>query len=182
VPSFDLTYGGGFSHMLAKQPIVILMVYAAFAFLAYHWRDDRTAVITILVTVIVDSGVVFSPLRDLMITTMGHGAELIFAGLFLYRAISGSQVLRSEERPLYAFLGLYIVLADARFAYRLITSPEYREEYGLAKGGGDWMDFSRIANEHLHVRLEVVAAMFLLACALTPLAAFVFHYCRWRRK
>jgi hypothetical protein len=139
-------------------------------------------VITILAAVIVYSAVVFSPLRDLMITTMGHGAELIFAGVFLHRALSGSQVLRSKERPLYAFLGLYIVLADARFAYRLITSPEYREDYGLAKGGGDWMDFSRIANEHLHVRLEVVAATFLLACALTPLAAFVFHYGGRRRR
>ena len=137
---------------------------------------------TVLAVIILYSAVVFSSLRDVLITTMGHGAELLFAGIFLYRALSGSQVLRSEERPLYAFLGLYIVLADARFAYRLITSPEYREDYGSAKGGGHWMDFSQIADEQLHIRLEVVAALFLLACVLTPLAAFLAHQYRRRLK
>ena len=37
------------------------------------------------------------------------------------------------------------------------------------------MDFSLIANEHLHVRLEAIAALFLVACALPPLAAFLTH-------
>ena len=35
------------------------------------------------------------------------------------------------------------------------------------------MDFSRIASEHMHVPLEVVAASFLLALALTPLTTFL---------
>ena len=182
VPSFDLTYGGGFSHRFAQQPLLLVAIYAAFAALAFRKRDDWPALIAFLVAVALYSAAVFSSLRDLLIIAMGHGAELLFAGVFLYRAVSGSQILRSEERPLYAFLGLYIVLADARFAYLLITSPEHREEYGLAKGGGDWMDFSRIANEHLHVRLETVAALFLLACAVTPLAVFLVHRYGHRRK
>jgi hypothetical protein len=72
-------------------------------------------------------------------------------------------------------------LADARFAYRLITSHEHRKNYGLLKGGGHWMDFSLIADEHLHGRLEVVAALFLVACALAPAAAFLIHWYRRRR-
>ncbi len=108
--------------------------------------------------------------------------ELLIAGVFLYRAWSGSQIIRGAERPLYAFLGLYLVLADARFAFRLIASREHREEYGEAKGGGHWMDFSRIADEFLNGRLEVVATFFLLAFALTPLAAFLVHRYGRRRK
>jgi predicted Zn finger-like uncharacterized protein len=181
LPSFDLTYGGGFSHILARQPIVIILVYAAFASLAYRMRDDRTALITVLAVIVLYSAVVFSSLRELLVIAMGHGSELLFAGLFLFRAFSGSQIVRSQERPLYAFLGLYIVMDRARFAYRLMTSHEHRESYGNAKGGGHWMDFSRIANEHLHVRLEVVAGLFLLACAITPMAAFLF-YCYQRRR
>jgi hypothetical protein len=182
VPSFDLTYGGGISHLFARQPVLIFLIYGALAALAFRERHYRPVLCTVLAVIILYSAVVFSPLRDLLITTMGHGAELLFAGIFLYRALSGSQVLRSEECPLYAFLGLYVVLADAGFAYRLITSPEYREEYGEAKGGGHWMDFSRTADEHLHVRLEVVAALFLLACVLTPVAAFLVHQYRRRLK
>ena len=68
------------------------------------------------------------------------------------------------------------------FAYQLINSPEHREDYGDAKGGGHWMDFSLIANEHLHVRLEAVAAFFLVACALPPLIAFLIHHLRRRSK
>jgi hypothetical protein len=182
VPSFDLSYGGGVSYTFGRQPILILLIYAALAGLAFRARDERPVLFTILVVVAVYSCAVFSPLRDLLITAMGHGAELLFAAVFLYRALSGSQILRSQERPLYAFLGFYIVLAQARFAYRLIASREYREDYGLAKGGGHWMDFSRIANEHLHVRLEVVAGLFLIVCALTPLTAFLIHRNRRRRK
>jgi hypothetical protein len=67
------------------------------------------------------------------------------------------------------------VLTDARLAYRLLSSHEFRLDYGQSKGGEYSMDFSRIAEENLHVRLELVAAIFLLLCVLTPLAAFLFH-------
>ncbi len=182
VPSFDLTYGGGVTHAFDRQPLLLVVIYGVFAFLAFRARDDRPALITVLVAVALYSVAAFSPLRDLLITAMGHGMELLIAGVFLYRALSGSQILRGAERPLYAFLGLYIVLDGARFAFRLIASREHREEYGEAKGGGHWMDFSRIADQHLHGRLELVATLFLMACALTPLAAFLVHRYGRRRK
>jgi hypothetical protein len=178
LPSFDLSYGGGVSHTFAQQPILMILIYAGLAFLVFRMRGDRPMLIGILVGVALYSTAAFSPLRELLIVAMGHGSELLFAGVFLYRALSGSQVLRSEERPLYAFIGLFIVLYDARFAHQLINSPGHREEYGDAKGGGHRMDFSLIANEHLHVRLEVVAALFLVACALPPLVAFLAHHYR----
>ena len=182
LPSFDLTYGGGVSYTFGRQPILVFLVYAALAFLAYRMRDARTVLAIMAAIVGLYSVAVFSPLRDVLITAMGHGTELLLAGVFLYRAFSGSQILRSQERPLYAFLGLYIILADARFACRLIFSRESREDYALAKGGGHSMDFSRIANQHMHVPLEAVAAFFLLACVLTPLAAFLTDQYRRRGK
>jgi hypothetical protein len=63
-----------------------------------------------------------------------------------------------------------------------MTSHQDREEYGLAKGGGRTMDLSRVATEYLHLNLETVAAMFLVGCALTPVAAFLIHRFRRRRK
>ena len=180
LPSFDLTYGGGVSHIAPRQPILIIVVYVAFAVVGFRWRHERRVLVAVLAGTGLYSIVVFSPLRDLLILALGHGAELFFAGVFLYRALSGSQILRSQERPLYAFLGLYIVLADARIAVRLMTSQDYREEYGLQKGGGHTMDFSRIANEFLGGRVQVVAALFLVACVLTPVVAFLIQRF-WRR-
>jgi hypothetical protein len=182
LPSFDLTFGGGVSDILDRQPLVIVAIYAAFAWLVFRARDDRTTLAVMLITVALYSVAVFTPIRGLLITAMGHGTELIIAGVFLYRALSGSQILRSQERPLYAFLGLYLILADAWFAYNLITSPEHRAAYEEAKGGGHRMDFSLIAEEYLHVRLGVVAASFLLACTAPIVAAFLFHrYGRHRK-
>jgi hypothetical protein len=175
VPSFNLSFGGGVSYAFERQPLLLVVIYGMFASLAFRERDDRRALIIILVGVALYTAAAFSPLRDLLITAMGHGTELLIAGVFLYRALSGSQILRSQERSLYAFVGLYIILADARFAYRLIASREHREEYGEAKGGRHWMDLSRIADTHLHGRLEVVAAFLLLACASTLLASFLAH-------
>jgi hypothetical protein len=79
------------------------------------------------------------------------------------------------ERPLYAFLGFFIVFTDLRFAHRLVNSAAYRADYGAAKGGGHWMDFSRIAREFFHVELSSVAAFFLALCILTPVAAFLIY-------
>ncbi len=175
VPSFDLTYGGGVSHVLPRQPLLLAAIYAVLAGTLLRVRHDRPAMVGVLVAIGFYSAVVFTPVRDLMILAMGHGTELMVAGIFLDRALSGNQVLRGEERPLYAFLGLYMILADARFAQGLISSRGAREEYEAAKAGGHQMDFSRIAEEFLHTRLEVVAGTFLVACVLTVAAAFLMH-------
>jgi hypothetical protein len=56
-----------------------------------------------------------------------------------------------------------------------MTSHQRRQDYAAEKGGGHWMDFSRIADEHLHTSLQSVAALFLLACVLTPVVAFLVY-------
>src|SRR5262249_19226093 len=116
-------------------------------------------------------------LHQILILFMGHGSELIFASIFIYRAMSGRSIVHSVERPLYAFIGILIVLHDVQFSYRLMTSADYRLEYGEAQGGGDWMDFSRIANEHMNGKLVLLSLLFLIYCFLTPLISYlIFRY------
>jgi hypothetical protein len=182
VPSFDLTYGGGVSHAWGRQPLLLAVIYAALGALAFRYRGNLRTLTLIGITIGVYSLAAFSTLGGLLMTGMGHGLELIIAGVFLYRAISGASILHPAERPLYAFLGLFFVAHDAAFAFRLATSEEHRMDYGDAKGGGHTMDFSRIAEELLHVRLETVAGLFLIACLLPPLCAFAAHrYRGWIR-
>ena len=181
LPSFDLTYGGGVSHRTGQVPLVLILIYGVITSAILRARGDRRELLATLICAIVYTFAAFSPLREFLIVAMGHGMELTIAGIFLYRALSGSQILRGSERPLYAFVGLFIVLADARFAYQLMSSRQHRDEYGDAKGGGHWMDFSRLADEHLHMSLQSVAVLFLLACLLTPPAAFLVHRARGGR-
>ena len=175
LPSFDLSYGGGVSLILPRQPVLIAAAYAVFAFMLFRAREDRRELGGWAVGLVLYSVAMGTPLRGLLITAMGHGAELLFAGIFLYRALSGTAVLRHEERPLYAALAFFILLGDARFAYNLMSSDAHRAAYGDAKAGGHAMDFDLIARDDLHCRLETVAGLFLVACALTPVAAFLGH-------
>ena len=110
---------------------------------------------------------------------MGHGMELLFALIFIYRAISGSSLVHPIERPLYAYVGMFIVLDDLIFSYRLFTDETTREWYENAKGGGHIMDFSRIAEDYLSTDLTTVAVFFLICCILTPMLAFAFL--KWKK-
>jgi hypothetical protein len=182
LPSFDLTFGGGLSYIVDRQPLLVIAAYAVFAYLLFQARDDRPELVKWIIAGALYSVAMFTPLRGLLITAMGHGTELLVAAIFLHRAMSGNQILRRGERPLYACVGLFIVLTDARLAVDLMSSQAEREAYGEAKGGGHWMDFSVIANEYLRWPLQSVAGLFLFACILTPVAAFLVHrYGRRRR-
>ena len=76
--------------------------------------------------------------------------------------------------------GLPPVSRDPRLALRLIASPLERAIYEDAKGGGHWINFSRLADEYLHTSLGGVALLFLLACAATPVLAVLAHRYRPR--
>jgi hypothetical protein len=179
VPAFDLKYGGGFTRGLDRQPILVVAIYAVFGyFLLRAWPDKRKLIIWTVI-ILVYSVATATPLHRILILAMGHGAELLFSGIFLYRALTCSQVLRKEERPLYAFLGLLMLFINARSSFGLATSAEAREAYHEAHGGLG-MDFDIIADDYLPCPLQAVAAGYLLACVLTPVATF-FAYQHWKR-
>jgi hypothetical protein len=174
VPAFDFVYGGGVtSHEERKLPLLIL-VYAAFAAGLWRLRSQPAALSVLGSVIVVYSICAWTAIHDVIIVAMGHGAELVFAGIFFYRALSGAAVKVPVERPLYAFLGFFIVIEDARFAHGLLTSPEKRAIYEGAKGGGHWMDFSVLAEQYLRTDLTSVAGSFLLCCFLPLLAAVLF--------
>ena len=175
IPAFDFAYGGGVAIHQERNTLIIIAVYALFGWLFYLYRKNPLTLTVLAAAVILHTIATFTAFHEVLIIFMGHGFELIFAVLFFYRALSGSSIVVPAERPLYAFLGFFIVFTDFRFAHRLVNSPFYRAEYGAAKGGGHWMDFSRLANEFFHVELSTVAAFFLALCILTPVAAFLIY-------
>ena len=174
IPAFDFMYGGGVALSDERMPALFLLVYGGLAYLFFLFRRNTFALAFLGVLTAAYSACAFTEAHQVVILFMGHGAELFFAGLFLYRAISGSGVIVAVERPLYTFLGLFIMALDLQFAFRLLSDYGYRVDYEEAKGGGHWMDFSRIAEEFLHVDLSVVAGFFLFCCILTPLCALLF--------
>jgi hypothetical protein len=175
LPAFDFTYGGGLTTSSGRATVVLIFIYIVFVVLLFACRHMRWGLVFLAALMLAYTLIAFTSVHKVIIVAMGHGAELIISTIFLYRAISGSAIVHSVERPLYAFSGFFIQFMDIRFAYRLVTSPYYQLEYEDAKGGGHWMDFSRLAEEFFHVRLSVVAVIFLAACFLPPLVGFLVY-------
>lgn len=177
VPAFDLQYGGGVTLHGQRSLALLACIYAFVGFLLYTYRKNVRTVILLVVLLTVHVLLSISEFHQVVFLFMGHGTELVIAAIFFYRAMSGAAVVHSVERPLYAALSLFIVVTDVRFAYRLMTSSEARHMYQEAKGGGHWMDFSRIAEDYLNVHLSSVALFFFLACLLPLVVGFIlFRY------
>jgi hypothetical protein len=77
-------------------------------------------------------------------------------------------------------VGWFTELQLLVFCHRLLTDPVRRHDYEQAKGGGHWMDLSRLAEDYLHTGLRPVAGLLLLACLLPPLLALLWARHRQR--
>lgn len=174
IPAFDFTYGGGITIHQQQKPIILIVIICGLCYLFYIFRRNRRSLAILGTLTAIYLILAFTSFHELLILFMGHGTELFFGGLFLFRALSGSAVIVPAERPLYAFLAFFVFIKDFKFACNLIHSPTHREMYRAAKGGGHWMDFSRIAREFLHVDLTTVSGFFLILCILTPALSYLF--------
>lgn len=170
IPAFDFTYGGGVTTHAGRSTLVLVGVLGSAAYGLWRFRAEPRPFRTGLGLAAAYLLLLVLGGDEAVILAMGHAAELLFAGLFLYRALTGSGCKLEAERPLYAWLAMHIVWFDLQFAWGLMTSASQRASYAAAKGGGHWMDFSRLANETFHAPLESLAFVFGLLCLL-PLPA-----------
>lgn len=181
VPAFDFTYGGGVSLSFGRSPALLATVGVLWAGLL--WQARRHPKLLAVVGAVAGSWALaaFTPVHEVLVLALGHGAELLFAGLCLHRAFTGEGTLRPRvERPAYALVAWFLLFESTAFAWGLITDPGRRQLYEDAKGGGHWMDFSRLAEDYLGTDLTVVAGVFLVAALGTPAAVWLWYRNRER--
>ena len=175
IPSFDFVYGGGVTITQGRSTGLLALFYVGFAVVAWRLRGSRGALLAFGVAVVAYTLAALTPLHEAIEVAAGHGSELLFAGIFLYRAFDGTSCRVPSERPAYAFCAIFILLGDAAFAIGLLTSASRAADYEEAKGGGHWMDFSRLADDYLHLDLQAVVFLFLLATVLVPFASYLAY-------
>jgi hypothetical protein len=170
IPSFDFIFGGGVTHKSAERvPFIVGLVYGGFGYLFYRCWHHIAASRIVLAGAIAYSLCLITPLQDLLILAMGHGFELIFAGIFLYRALSGYACRNAAERPLYGLLGLYFVVCDIRLTWGLLFDAELRDSYQQGKASIQDNDLVRIARDYLHSPLSLPVSILLLGALLVPI-------------
>ena len=122
IPAFNFQHGGGVTSIDDRQWPLMLLWLAGVGWLLWRYRAHRPAWPLLAIPAAVYIALAVTRVHEIVITFMGHGMELTIAGVFLYRALSGSAVKVAIERPLYAFLGLFLVFGEMRFAWGLATS------------------------------------------------------------
>jgi hypothetical protein len=111
--------------------------------------------------------------REVGFLLSGHLGELVFAGIFLWRAGTGEAVEREAERPLYACLGWFLVARNVALTAGLAFQASARAAY-LGNGSfGLLNDYARVASDVLHVPLASVGVFMLLVSLATVPVVFV---------
>lgn len=177
VPAFDFTYGGGRAPMDIEHRYFLLvgLIYLFFGWLFWVNRRKPIGIAVVTGFMIFYSLLAFSKYFEITIYFMGHGGELVIAGIFFYRAISGRSIVEGLERPLYATIAFFLEVRAFMFGINLLTDPVERTMYteGLTTGG-DTNDFVMIS-QYLGCSLNAVIFFYLLLALLPPVIALGIH-------
>ncbi|MEM6793060.1 MAG: hypothetical protein AAF725_03715 [Acidobacteriota bacterium] len=168
LPAFDFRYGGGVTRIGERSPLVFACCLLALLWLAARWWSAPRLRPAAVALVIGYGLVAFTPLREMVILAAGHAFELLFAGIFLYRALSGSAIIRPVERPLYAACAVFLLTSDLRFSWDLMTDQDARAAYEMSKGGSLLGDLTRLSSEFLDASLSSTASLLFFGALATP--------------
>jgi hypothetical protein len=179
VPAFRFDRGG-FTRILSRMPLLLLLIYAFWGWLLWHNRRNRAAFTVLGVLAAVYALLAHSGGDKIVALASGHGTEVLVATLFMYRAWSGSAILVPAERPVYAAVGLTMAWERFSFAFLAIVDPVAREAY-LNRPDAE-NDFDRL-NQLLGVPLDLFMLGILVGALLVPVVSFlVFRYRPWWRR
>lgn len=190
LPAFDLVYGGGLTHYGEFHVSIAIAIGAAFAWLAWTFRQNRKALTLVLsffaVWLIAVTG---EWRRELVMASAGHLSEFILAGIMFYKALSGVGLKAPEfERPVAAFVAFFVQIHSMMFALRLIRDADFLSWYREGKGGMLMNDLETVALD-LQIRTGLApgiqgVAKWLLVFSCVPMVAGVAWFlqrARWWR-
>ncbi|WP_448379961.1 hypothetical protein [Gloeomargarita sp.] len=169
-PAFDFIHGGGITLQLQERwALIPVLIYSGLGGLLYYFRRNHLTVMVIISGALLYTGMYFTRVNQLFFLAMGHGCELLFIGIFLYRSMTGWGCQQPGEQTLYGVLGFFMWFYDLNFVRQLLFDPQMRALYALGKGEVLDHDWVRIAGEFLRVDLSLVVVLFGVSCLLTPL-------------
>lgn len=138
VPAFDFGNGGGVTMSEQTRSAVIVAAWASGALgLGWHFRESKRVLAGLGVAALIYLAMFNRIGEVLAITLGGHGGEIAFATLFLYRGLTGWGCKVETERPLYAFIAFMILFSSIQLGWSLRGPTLERNWYLEGKGGLD---------------------------------------------
>ena len=169
VPAISLA--GHAAAMHGEQSMLLaLSVVVVLAALVWARLAGRARAIALVTLALGYPALAFTGTRDLAHLLAGHGAELLFATLCLWKTLDGGFTDSRAERLLYGTVGWTLLGKDLWLCWGLIQSAVARSEYRTSGSFGLTNDYLRVA-ELLDWKLPVVASGMLVAgCLVLPAA------------
>lgn len=175
VPALGITAEAATLHGDQLLPLA-LGVWAASALFVWRVREASLRAGLMALLMVSYPALAFGPLHEVVQLSSGHVFELVVAGLFLERALSGGLTTSSSERLLYGVLGWYLIGRNLGLTLSLAISAGARTDYQQSGSFGTTNDYLRLAEE-LQCSLETLATvMTLAALAVAPLAIALWRW------
>jgi hypothetical protein len=182
VPAISLD---GHAAAVHSEQSLFLVALIAFGLGAGAWRlfTGRTRWIALAMLALIYPAIALTSAKDLLHLLAGHGAELAFATLCLWKTLDGGFTDSKLERGLYGTVGWFLLGKNVLLCFGLMHSAEARAEYDENGSFGFTNDYLRVAHEVLGCSLERVALGMLIAGLLVLPAAFaLWHLSRAMRE
>jgi len=138
---------------------------------AWNVFTGRVRWIALALLAIVYPAIALTSAKELFHLLAGHGGELAFATLCLWKTLDGGFTDSKLERALYGMLGWFLLGKNVHMCFGLMHSADARAEYNDNGSFGLTNDYIRVAEDVLHCPLERVALMMLVAALLVLPAA-----------
>ena len=169
VPAISLSGHAAAVHGEAMLIVRVASFAAAVGVLRWLWTDARFIIATCALAAFY-SGLIFTPLGEILFLTSGHLGELAAGGLCLWRALSDDACHHKAERLAYAMLGWFLCGRNIVLGFSLAFSAGARADYGSNGSFGLVNDYIRLAQEQLGVELPSVGLIMGVVALVVPAA------------
>lgn len=174
MPAFPAISLEGHAVSVHSEPIVVfaIFVWAGLGGAAWKLLEGRARWIALGIVGVVYPLLAFTNAKEVLHLLAGHGGELAFGALALWKTLDGGFTESRLERALYGTVGWYLLGTNAKLCLGLMFSASSREWYGENGSFGLTNDMIRAAEDVLHWRLQSVAFLMLVATIAALAAAF----------
>jgi hypothetical protein len=170
IPAISLAGEAAAVHEEQKLGLVV-MIGLGLGAAAWYWLAGRARWIALALIVVLYPALALTGAKELAHLLAGHGAELAFAALALFKALDGGFTDSKVERALYGTVGWFLLGKNVVLCWGLMRSAAARAAYHENGSFGFANDYIRVADDVLGWPLERVAgAMLVAALAVVPAA------------
>lgn len=155
-----------------QSTLLVFVIAAGLTWSAWKLRDRLPWAIPLGLLALLQPILAFTEAKQVLFLFAGHLGELAFAGVFLWRALTGGFTHSGAERICYAMLSVSLIRSVGGLAIGLRSDAAERAEYRGSGSFGLKNDLLRVAEDHWGTDVAEPAGWLLLAVPLPILIVF----------